>query len=100
MILIGVNAGDNFYKSLKNSKLRKKYTGEYRLYQSKGNNMKPFDKIILKTERLLIRPLIESDADSIFSIYSDSETMRYWNTEPWDDCSKSKELTPALHKIL
>ncbi len=52
--------------------------------------MKPFDKIILKTKRLLIRPLVESDADSIFSIYSDPETMKYWNTEPWDDSSKSK----------
>ncbi len=54
--------------------------------------MKPFEKIIFETERLLIRPLVESDADSIFSIYSDSETMRYWNTEPWDDFSKSKEF--------
>ncbi len=65
-----------------------------------GNNMEPFDKVILKTERLLIRPLVESDADSIFSIYSDSETMRYWNTEPWDDFSKSKELIQKDIKAL
>jgi [ribosomal protein S5]-alanine N-acetyltransferase len=35
------------------------------------------------TERLLLRPLRGTDAPSLFDIFSDRETMRYWSTPPW-----------------
>jgi RimJ/RimL family protein N-acetyltransferase len=54
--------------------------------------MKPFNNVNLKTERLLIRPLVESDANSLFSIYSDPDAMKFWNTAPWADFGKAKEL--------
>jgi RimJ/RimL family protein N-acetyltransferase len=36
----------------------------------------------LRTPRLRLRTLQQSDADDIFSIYSDPQVMRYWSGEP------------------
>ena len=36
------------------------------------------DLPVLKTERLTLRPLRMSDADALFPIFHDMETMRYW----------------------
>lgn len=33
----------------------------------------------LETSRLLLRPLVVSDAERLFAIYADPETVRYWN---------------------
>lgn len=54
--------------------------------------MRSFDDLTITTERLLLRPLAESDADSLFAIYSDPEVMKYWSTLPWSDISQAKEL--------
>jgi len=45
--------------------------------------MPAFDQVILRTERLLLRPLREADAADLFSIFSDSRVMRYWSTAAW-----------------
>jgi RimJ/RimL family protein N-acetyltransferase len=45
--------------------------------------MRAFDQLTLKTKRLLLRPLQESDGDRLFAIFSDPKVMRYWNTPPW-----------------
>ena len=37
---------------------------------------------VLTTSRLMLRPLVMSDAEALFQIYSDVETMRYWHTLP------------------
>lgn len=39
----------------------------------------------LETERLHLRPLQLSDADSAFSMMSDEESMRYWSHPPLED---------------
>ncbi len=36
----------------------------------------------LKTERLVLRPLRRSDAEALFPLFRDSETLRYWAHEP------------------
>src|SRR5271165_786221 len=45
--------------------------------------MPAFDQVILRTERLLLRPLREADAADLFSIFSDPRVMRYWSTAAW-----------------
>ena len=47
--------------------------------------MQTFDGLPIRTERLLLRPLKASDADALFSIFSDPTVMRYWSTPPWTD---------------
>jgi ribosomal-protein-alanine N-acetyltransferase len=38
--------------------------------------MRQFDRVTLRTERLVLRPLREGDATDLFG-------MRYWSTPPW-----------------
>jgi len=45
--------------------------------------MPVFEQVTLRTERLLLRPLRESDAADLFSIFSDPKVMRYWSSPPW-----------------
>ena len=39
----------------------------------------------LKTRDLNLRPLAETDADGMFALLSDAETVKYWNNQPITD---------------
>lgn len=39
----------------------------------------------LETERLLLRPFADSDADDIFALQSNAHVLRYWDSPPWVD---------------
>ena len=47
--------------------------------------MPSFDSLRLRTERLLLRPLGDADADAeaLLAFFSDPRVMRYWSTPPW-----------------
>lgn len=45
--------------------------------------MQAFENLPLRTDRLLLRPLRDADADDLFTIFSDIKVMRYWSTPPW-----------------
>jgi ribosomal-protein-alanine N-acetyltransferase len=40
------------------------------------------DAPTLITERLRLRPLRSDDAEALFAVFSDAETMRYWSSPP------------------
>ena len=44
-----------------------------------------FGAITLRTERLLLRPLRESDAHDLFAIFSDLRVSRYLSHPAWTD---------------
>ena len=44
--------------------------------------MTNFDRVTLRTDRLLLRPLREADAPAIFAIRSDPKIMRYTSSQP------------------
>eukprot|EP01034_Spumella_vulgaris_P045272 gene45272-56384_t len=46
--------------------------------------------INLHTERLLLRPIEENDAVTLYNIYSDPETMRYWSCPPWEQLAQAQ----------
>lgn len=46
--------------------------------------MPEFHQLLLHTERLLLRPLRESDAPAIFAIRSNPTVMRYHTSLPWE----------------
>lgn len=39
--------------------------------------------IMLRTDRLLLRALAESDLESLFALYAHADFMRYAGTDPW-----------------
>ncbi len=47
--------------------------------------MTPLDAVTLHTDRLRLRPLVATDADDLFTVFSDPQVMRYWLTPPWSD---------------
>jgi len=51
-----------------------------------------FDQITLRTKRLLLRPLHEADASSLFEAFSDPRVMRYWSTPPWSSLDAAHAL--------
>ena len=54
--------------------------------------MRPFDTVTLTTARLSLRPLVPSDAEALFAVYSDLQVMRYWSTPPWPTIAAAHEL--------
>ena len=42
-----------------------------------------FQDLPIRTSRLVLRVPELSDAEALFSIFSDPEVMRYWSTQPW-----------------
>jgi RimJ/RimL family protein N-acetyltransferase len=43
----------------------------------------PFQDLPIRTSRLVLRAPELSDAEALFSIFSNPEVMRYWSTQPW-----------------
>lgn len=39
----------------------------------------------LATERLILRPFTDADADDIYALQSDAEVLRYWDSPPWTE---------------
>lgn len=54
--------------------------------------MRPFTSVFLQTPRLHLRPLLPTDAESLFRIYSDPEFMRYWSSQPWSSLAQAQSL--------
>ena len=51
-----------------------------------------FNKTILRSERLILRPLLDSDIESLYRIFSDPNVMRYWSTPPWGSVAQEKAM--------
>jgi ribosomal-protein-alanine N-acetyltransferase len=46
----------------------------------------------LETERLILREIVSADADDLFHIFSDAETMRYWSCRPYTSVEQARSL--------
>lgn len=51
-----------------------------------------FEGVVLKTERLILRPLLPDDAEALFRIFSDPQVMRYWSTTPWASVERAEQM--------
>jgi ribosomal-protein-alanine N-acetyltransferase len=51
-----------------------------------------FGEITLSTDRLKLRPLELDDAPSLFRIYLDKETMKYWDSLPFSNPEQTREM--------
>lgn len=50
------------------------------------------DAPVLKTERLLLRPLRRSDAEALLPFFRDGETLRYWAHEPIETLAQMHDI--------
>ena len=58
-----------------------------------------FDKALeLESGRLLLRPVIEDDADALFEIFSDQEVMQYYDILPLKNKDEARELCDRFMK--
>lgn len=57
-----------------------------------------FTPITLRTARLQLRFIDSGDAEAIFAIHSDPETMRYFSTTAWDDIAQAHEHVASTRR--
>jgi RimJ/RimL family protein N-acetyltransferase len=48
--------------------------------------------LLLRTDRLLLRPLRPADADALFAIHADPEFARFWSSPPWTERAQAEAL--------
>jgi len=53
----------------------------------------------LPTARLLLRPVTESDADTLFAIHSDAHVLRYWDAPPWTERAQAERFIAASRQM-
>lgn len=46
---------------------------------------------IVRTRRLVLRPLGPADADAVFRMFSDPQVMRYWSHVPYTDPAEARD---------
>lgn len=52
--------------------------------------MPAFERTEFNSARLHLRPLAATDAQSLFTVYSDPAVMRYWSSPPWTAMSEAE----------
>src|SRR4029077_14436304 len=55
----------------------------------------PAMPLILKTDRLYLRPIAVADAEALFEARGDAEVMRYWDWPPRDSADAVREVLAA-----
>jgi [ribosomal protein S5]-alanine N-acetyltransferase len=50
----------------------------------------------LETGRLILREIVPADADDLFRIFSDAETMRYWSCRPYTSVEQANKLVEDI----
>ncbi len=53
----------------------------------------------LETERLVLRQIVPADAEDLFHIFSDEETMRYWNCRPYTSVGQARRLIDGMAEV-
>lgn len=53
----------------------------------------------LKTPRLLLRELVDSDAERILEIHGNGEAMRFFGTEPISTIEEAQQLINRFHEL-
>jgi len=54
--------------------------------------MPAFAELPIPTERLVLRPYRESDAQAVFGLFSDPKVMRYMSTPPWTAVQRARDV--------
>ncbi len=55
--------------------------------------------VLIRTNRLLLRPALSEDVDAFHSILSDERAMAYWSTSPHQTIAETREWVSAMISI-
>lgn len=53
--------------------------------------MRSFTNLELHSDRLLLRPMQQGDAEELFQIFSHPQVMRYWSHPAWETIASARE---------
>jgi len=53
----------------------------------------------LHTDRLLLRPFVDEDADDLFALQSNPTVLRYWDAPPWRDRARADRFLAACRQM-
>ncbi|MEV0004074.1 GNAT family protein [Micromonospora sp. NPDC050980] len=53
----------------------------------------------LRTARLRLRPVADSDADDLFALHSSARVLRYWDSPPWRDPERAARFVAACRRM-
>jgi ribosomal-protein-alanine N-acetyltransferase len=59
-----------------------------------------FTETVLRTPRLVLRPLATADAGALLALFSDPEVMRYWSCAPWTSMAQADQYVAAAGECL
>jgi len=55
----------------------------------------------LETERLVLRQIVPADAEDLYRIFTDDESMRYWSCRPFSSIKQADKLIESMaHSFL
>jgi [ribosomal protein S5]-alanine N-acetyltransferase len=54
----------------------------------------------LETERFSLREIVPADAEDLYRIFSDEETMRYWSCRPYTTIDQARRLIDGISKLV
>ena len=53
----------------------------------------------IETERLLLRPVVDADADALWELHSDAKVLRYWDAPPWRERSRAVRFIATTRQL-
>jgi RimJ/RimL family protein N-acetyltransferase len=54
---------------------------------------------MLRTERLLLRPFADADADPLFALQSNAQVLRYWDSPPWTERARAERFIARCREM-
>ncbi len=59
----------------------------------------PLPRPTLHTERLALRGFQSTDAESLFSLHTNSRVLRYWDSPPWENYSRTERFLATCSQM-
>jgi RimJ/RimL family protein N-acetyltransferase len=53
----------------------------------------------LRTNRLLLRPFTNADADDLFALHTNALVLRYWDAPPWSDPARAERFIADCERM-
>ncbi|HEX4191136.1 MAG TPA: GNAT family N-acetyltransferase [Marmoricola sp.] len=53
----------------------------------------------LQTERLLLRPFTDADADALYALQSDARVLQYWDAPPWTEPARAQRFLATCRQL-
>ncbi|ABL84042.1 GCN5-related N-acetyltransferase [Nocardioides sp. JS614] len=53
----------------------------------------------LHTDRVLLRPFDDGDADALYALHSDARVLRYWDSPPWTERGRAERFIATCRQL-